>query len=155
MINFGLTNTWKGGFVSARISSRMLQYDKDIQKRKSYAADFEVENFENNLHHAINNVGIGDLSLLNGCLYTNIDDIQKHSTMKLVSIITNHKRKSINKNNNLSILIYKNNGYVILLNNWENPKYFIAFFLSFFSFDIGGHVSIVYNPKKGNILLEI
>lgn len=77
----------------------------------------KVENFKNDFYHIINSTEIGDLSLLNGYLYTNTDDTQKHFAIKLILAITNYKKKSINKNNNLSILIYKNNECIISLNN--------------------------------------
>lgn len=109
----------------------------------------KAENFKNDLYHIINSAEIGDLGLLNGYLYTNTDDTRKHSAIKLILAITNYKKKSINKDNNLPILIYKNNEYVIPL------KYFTAFFPSFFLFGIKGHVFIVYNFKKENILLKI
>lgn len=115
----------------------------------------KAKNFKNDLYHTINSTGIDNLGLLSGCLYTNADNTQEHPAIKLVSAITNHKKKSINKNNNSRILIYKNNKCIIFLNNWKNLEYFTAFFLSFFLFGITNHVSTVYNSKKGNILLKI
>ncbi len=75
VINFDLTDTWKGEFIPAGISSRVLQYDEDIQEREGYVADLETENFENDLYHAMNNAGISESGLLSSCLYTNADDI--------------------------------------------------------------------------------
>lgn len=117
VINFYLTDIWKREFVLAKISSGMLQYDKDIQERKDYIADLKVKNFENDLHHTVNSAKIGDLGLLGGYLYTNTDDTQEYPIIKLVLIITNYKRKLINEDTNLSIFIYKNNKCIISLNN--------------------------------------
>lgn len=98
---------------------------------------------------------MGDLALLSGCLYINTENTQEHHTIKLILAITNHKKKSINKNNNLPILIFNSNERVIFLNNGENLDYFIAFLLFYFPFSIRSHVSIIHNLKKGNILLKI
>lgn len=99
------------------ILSRVLQYDKDIQERESYIADLEMENFENDFHHAINNTRISDSGLLSGYLYIDIDDTQEHPIIKLVSVITCHKRKFNNEDANTSILTYKNSGHIIFLND--------------------------------------
>lgn len=68
--------------------------------------------------------------------------------MKLVSAITNHKRKSNNENANTPIFTYQNSGRIVFLNDWENLEYFTAFFLIFFPFDIRGHISITCGSKK-------
>ncbi len=60
--------------MPAGISSRVLQCDEDTQEREGYVADLETENFENDLHHAVNNAGISNSGLLSGCLYTDADD---------------------------------------------------------------------------------
>ncbi len=65
----------------------------------------------------MNNAGISDSGLLSGCLYTDVDETQEHPTMKLVSAITNYKKKSNNEDANISILTYKNSGRVVLLND--------------------------------------
>lgn len=59
-------------------------------------ANLKTDNFKNNLHHADNNIGIRDSGLLSGCLYINMDNTWEHLTMKLVSAISNHKRKNNN-----------------------------------------------------------
>lgn len=75
--------------------------------------------------------------------------------MKLVLAITNHKRKSNNKDANTPILTYKNSGSIIPLNDWKNLDYFTTSFPFFFSFGIRGHISITRDSKKVNILLEL
>ncbi len=75
--------------------------------------------------------------------------------MKLVSAITNHKRKSNKKDANRPILTYKNSGRVVSLNDWESSKYFTISFPSVFFFGIGGHVSTIRGSKKGNIPLKL
>ena len=53
----------------------MLQYDENIQEREDYVTDLKMGNFENDLYHAANNAGIGNLDLFYSDLYTNINDI--------------------------------------------------------------------------------
>ncbi len=115
----------------------------------------ETKNFENDLHHAMSNAGISDFGLLSDCLYIDADDTREYLTMKLVSAITNYKRKSNNEDANTPILTYKNSGRVVPLNDWENLKYFMASFSSLFSFGIGGHISRIRGSKKGNIPLKL
>lgn len=76
----------------------------------------KADNFENDLYHATNNTGIGNSDLLSCYLYTNIDNTQKHSIIKLVLAITNHKNKSNNNNTNFPILTYQKNRCITSLN---------------------------------------
>lgn len=69
--------------------------------------NLEIDNFKNDPHHTIKSARISDFDLLSNCLYTNIDNNQKHLTIKLVSTISNYKKKSNNQDTNTSIPIYK------------------------------------------------
>ena len=95
-------------------------------------ADLKVENFEINLHYTVNSAKIKNSALLSVCLYTDSDDSQEHPTIKLVLVISNYEKKSNNNNANILILTYKNTRCIIQLNDWDNSKYFIAFFFLFF-----------------------
>ena len=88
-----------------------------MQEREGYAKDLNIDNFEKNLHHTMNDLGIHDSSLLNRCLYTNVNNTRKHPTIKLVLAITNHKNKFNNNNADSPILTYKNQGRVTPWNN--------------------------------------
>lgn len=68
----------------------------------------------------MSNMGIGKSSLFSSCLYTDVDNIREHLTINLISAITNQKKKSNNKDTNTPILTYKNSGYIVFLNDWEN-----------------------------------
>lgn len=132
-----------------------MQYHENTPEREGYVTDLEIENFENDLHHADSNVEISDSGLLSDCLYTNVDHTWDHFTIKLVFAITNHKRKSNNKDDNIPIVTYKNSSRVVHLNNWENLVYFMAFLPSLFLFGIGDHVSITHGSKKRNVPLDL
>lgn len=80
----------------------------------------EADNFENNFYHIASNAEIGDLGLLSSCLYTNINNTQEYSIMKLVLAIINYKNRSNNDKINSLIFTYQNNKYITLLNNWDN-----------------------------------
>ncbi len=92
-----------------------------------------MENFENDLHYAMSNARSSNSDLLSDCLYTYADNTQNHLTMKLVSAITNHKKKSNDEDTNIPILTFKNSGKIIPLYDWENVEYYTTFF-HFFSF---------------------
>lgn len=65
----------KEKLISISISNQVLQYNNDIQKRKSYAVNLETNNFKNILYHIINNAKISDFCIFNSYLYTNTDNI--------------------------------------------------------------------------------
>lgn len=59
----------------------MLQCDEVIHESENYTVDLKVNNFKNNLHHSANNIGISNMDLLSGCLYTNVDNTQEYPTI--------------------------------------------------------------------------
>ena len=90
------------------IANCILQCKPDISKQESYAIDFEDDSFENVLHHAFDAAGPNDLDCLSGCLYTDIDNAQKHTNSKLVLALANHKdfETTINPVLEVPVLIY-------------------------------------------------
>lgn len=148
VIKFDFTDIWEREFISTEISKNLLQYDKDIQERTGYAAEFEVDNFKNDLHYSVINVRISNSGLLSGHLYTDMGDIWEHPTMKSVLPITNNKKNPNNAYANDLILIYTNHKYIIFLKNWENPKFFTVSFPTLFLLRIRDHVSITHGQKK-------
>lgn len=132
VINFDLIDTCKRDFILARIANSVFQYDKDIHEREDYIIDLDVDKFDNNLHHAINNIKISDFDLLSICLYIDIDDTCKRFIIKFVLAITNHKNKLNNNYTDSLIFTYQNRGRIIFLNDWENPEYFMTSFSTIF-----------------------
>lgn len=130
---------WEKEFIPTGISNQVLQCNNNIHKKKSYAINLKTNNFENNLYYTINNTKISNSSILSKFLYTNVNNTWKHPIMKLVSAISNHKRKSNNQEANISIFTYKNAGYIVSLNDWENIKYFTVFFSFLFFFNTRNH----------------
>ena len=122
---------------------------------KGWAANVEIDNFANNLHHTANSKKINDSSKLGSCLYTNTDDAWKHLTIKLSLAISNHKTKSNNQDGNTTLLIYKNASSIVILNSWNNPEYFTVSFSFLIFFDIRGYISAINFSKKGKILLKL
>lgn len=54
---------------------------KIYQKKNVYTKNLDINGFENNLYHVVNNLKISDSG---NFLYTNIDDTQKYAIMKLI-----------------------------------------------------------------------
>ena len=92
VINHGLLENWEDEFVPAGIADRVLQCGSDFAEREGYTMNLESDNYENDLHHAVEDAGLDDSGILSGCLYTDADDTREHPTMKLVAAMTNHKR---------------------------------------------------------------
>lgn len=81
------------------------------------------------------------MGCLSNCLYTDTENAQKHLTIKLISVLANHKdsKTTINPASKAPVLIYQNKYYVKPLNNCNNPDFFTAAFSTLFLFGIGGH----------------
>ena len=87
-----MLENWEDEFVPAGIADRVLQCGSDFAEREGYTMNLESDNYENDLHHAVEDAGLDDSGILSGCLYTDADDTREHPTMKLVAAMTNHKR---------------------------------------------------------------
>ena len=154
-INYQELESWDDEFIPAGISSRVLLFDPVQEERGGYAADLHTDNFENELHHAVDSGGLNDTGFLSGCLYTDANDTRTHPTMKLVSAVTNYKNKAaLNEHMDLPVLTYINNGRSTPLNDWNNPNYFTAAFPTLFPFGIGGHLATKDCPRKTKVSLE-
>lgn len=78
-----------------------------------------IDNSKNELHYIINDAGLNDSGLLNGWLYIDANNAWEYLTLKLIFIVINYKQVvALSQNLDLSILTYKNNGYLISLNDW-------------------------------------
>ncbi len=129
--------------MAVGITSKHLQYKPVLSKRKGYVVNLESDNFENELHQAVNVAGLDDSGYLSGCLYTDAEDAREHPTTKLVSALANHKNSgtSIDPVSKASVLSYQTKSYITSLNAWENPDYFTAAFPTLFPFGTGGHLT--------------
>lgn len=58
MIDYNQLTAWEDEFIHTGIADRVLQCKTDLEERQGYATDLEVENFENDLHHAIDDAAI-------------------------------------------------------------------------------------------------
>lgn len=85
----------------------MLECNDNIQEKKDYTVYLKTNFFKNNLYYAVNSVRISNSGILGGCLYTNTDNTWENLTIKLVSAISNHKKKISNYDVNTLIPTYK------------------------------------------------
>ena len=98
-------------------------------------------------------MGLNDIGFLGDCFYTDANDTWMYPTMKLVSAITNYQNEAaFNEHLDLPVLTYINNGHSTLLNDWDNPNYFLAAILTLLFFGIGGHFAINDRSKKSEVL---
>lgn len=89
---------------------------QNLNKRKNYAANFEIENFENNLQYAIVNFNFVDDNILNNCLYIDVNNIKKNSYLKLIIAVINYKQIVNNENfDDESIITYRNKNFLFFL----------------------------------------
>ena len=107
-----------------------------------YVVNLESDNFENKLHHKVVVTGLNNSSCLSSCLHTDANNVGEHLTTKLISVLANHKDSGTPIDSILEVLllIYQKKGYIKLLNNWDNPDFYMTTFPTIFSFEIGGHL---------------
>ncbi len=60
-------------FILEGILSRVIIMENNSSERKGYGANLVENNKENNLHYAIRSIGINELGILSGCIYTDIN----------------------------------------------------------------------------------
>ena len=95
-----------------------MQCESDSIERNEYAANLISDNYENDFHHAVSEVDFDQYELLSSCVYTDVNDIRNKLIMKLIAVVTNHKRDfRFKKNLNTSILTYQNHDRSISLND--------------------------------------
>ncbi len=63
--------------------------ENDSSEREGYGANLAENNEENDLHHAIGSASINELGILNGCIYTDINESRQNLYLKLISAIFN------------------------------------------------------------------
>lgn len=129
-INYQKLESWDDEFIFVELSVQVVLYDLNQEKQGGYVADLNIDNFENEFYHVVDNARLNDTDFLSSCLYTNTNDTQMHLTMKLISAIINYKNKTtLNNYIDLLVFTYTNNDHFTLLNNWNYPNYFKATFL--------------------------
>lgn len=154
-INYNQIDSWEDEFIPVGIETRVLQYNTDHQEREGYVANLSTDNYENVLHHAVDDAELNDDRILSGRLYTDADDNRTHPTLKLVSALTNYKNnEKAGEEVDLPFLTYTNKGNLTPLNDWDNPNYFTASFLTLFPFGIGGHITPTEHPRKAKVSLK-
>lgn len=114
IINFDLIHIREDKFLPIGMAGNVLQYKPDFSKREYYAVNLESNNFDNRLHQAVDATGHNYLGCISNWLYTDTDNIWKHPTTKLVSILINYKNlgTSINTISKVSIFIYQTKSYI-------------------------------------------
>lgn len=71
--------------------SYVLYYIADFDEWEEYIINIKIDNFKKKLNYTMNDIGLNNSGLLSDYLYTDIDNIWKNLTLKLLSTITNYK----------------------------------------------------------------
>lgn len=75
--------------ISKDISSWVVVIDNNSSEHKDYAAHLAENNKENDLHHGIGSASINESGILNGCIYTDVNESRHNLYLKLISAIHN------------------------------------------------------------------
>ena len=155
-INQNMIDEWDNEFVSFELIDRIVQCESDSIEKDEYAANLASDNHENDFHHAISEVDFDQSELLSSCVYTDVNDIRNKFIMKLINVVTNHKRNLRFKNDlNTSILTYQNHDRSTSLNDWKNSHYFTTTFSTLFLYDIDDHFVDSKNFKTVFLFFDV
>lgn len=101
VINHDILLSISDEFIPEGISSRIVIIADNSFERKGYRANLAKNNEENDLHYAIGSADINESGILNGCIYTDINESRQNLILKLISAIHNlFKDKAAQDHNN-------------------------------------------------------
>ncbi len=107
-------------FIPESISSRVVVIENDSFVRKGYKVNLVENNNKNNLYHVIRSVSINKSEILNGCIYTNVNESRQNPYWKLIFAIYNLSNDNIVEDHNDKprlVISYNLHGNEKLLNN--------------------------------------
>ena len=93
---------------------------------------------------------------MSGFLYTDEVNKQEYPTTKLMLALANHKdlETPLDTASKALVLIYQNSGYVKPLNHLNIFDFFMAAFLTFSCFQVGGHLTKRDESWQIQVLLQ-
>ena len=116
---------------------------------KSYVADLAEENYKNDFQVTLKTADSDQVSNLafatiNSCVYIDSDNRREHPTGKLVAALQAKKLSEVNDKETPPELVitYWHQGQAQPLNDYTDPTFFTAAFLTLFPFGIGGHLLV-------------
>jgi hypothetical protein len=124
-----------------------------LDKCEGYAANLTIHDYENNLQEAIPKELPYIIS--SGYVYSDVDLACQYPALHLILTIMNmesdqFQREAIVAANtdsssyyleDILIICYYLDGYLVLMNDWQDTDYFIGSFLTLFPLGTGGHIS--------------
>ncbi len=78
VINHNMLETMLDEFILEGISSKVASMNQDFEEYERYAADLNTSNYENNLYHTFESVGIENVGFSSGCIYTYVNEIRQN-----------------------------------------------------------------------------
>ena len=158
-IDFNFLQQWEDKFVPTGIVEHIVECGPNHFEKQGYCTDLEANNFEDNFYAAVDQTG-SDNSILGGCVYTDACQTREHPTSKLLSAIANNSLHSTvdletaasaesetvsleqkpNIGHQSPLVTYRSQGHAMPLNDWDNPFFFTAAFLTLFPWGTGGHL---------------
>ena len=152
MINQNFLNLWADNFIFNDLENSIIQSQDNSKKHENYVADIKIENCKNDMQEILNDQSIDSISI--DCVYNNVRSSQQLSELQHILIILNLEREQFEKNfasssskdyifcyiDNMSVIQYISNRHSVLMNDWQNQKYFTEFFSILFSLDFDNHL---------------
>ena len=130
-------------FIPKGISSRVVIMEEDSFKHEGYGANLVKNNEENDLYHAIGFVGMSELGLLSGYIYTDVNKYRQNLFLKLISAIYKLSDDNATENHNEKpkpAIRYNLHSDGKPLNDWDNPDFFLIAFNTIFFYGNDGHI---------------
>lgn len=80
-INHHLLNIWNDKFRPSVITNNIVNCNSDHYEHLGYAVNICEDNYKNDLHAAIVDIGIGEDHIYSGCVYSDIDNGKQNLTL--------------------------------------------------------------------------
>lgn len=88
IINYDILLSISDEFIPKSILSRVVIMENNNFKYKGYEVNLAENNKKNNSHHVIGSVGINQVRVLNGYIYTDINESKQNVYLQLIFTIT-------------------------------------------------------------------
>ena len=96
VVNQNLLDSWADSFIPTDLEELIVYSENDHEEHERYAIDIALDNCENDLQEALDDQDCNQIN--SGCIYSDIESAQQHSTLQLVSIILNLEKEQFQQN---------------------------------------------------------
>jgi hypothetical protein len=155
-INHSMMESWDNSFIPPEIANNIIHAThSDHHEREGYTVGLQAGNLENDFQAAQDAAFNDDDELLiTGSVYTDVNGERRDPNVPMIDALlgmvantsspTDQTMPPTTANRpdrrNVPTISYSIQGQAVLLNHWEDPRYFTGAFPTLFPNGIGGHL---------------